>query len=70
MVKVVNPFNRKEEEFVSAANLCNCICNKANDNNSSGRWVSKFTFNIVCGCACNSDIADNKSANNNKDKNR
>lgn len=69
MVKVINPFNRREEEFVSAANLCNCICNAKEDNNSSGRWVSKFTFNFVCGCACNETSA-NKSANNAKDKNR
>ncbi len=69
MVRVVNPFKRSEEDFVTAANLCNCICNAVKDNNSSGIWASRLTFNIVCGCACNSSD-DNKQANNSKDKER
>lgn len=69
MVQVVNPFKRSEEDFVTAANLCNCVCNVALDNNSSGIWSSRLTLNIACGCACNSS-KDNKSANNAADKNR
>ena len=70
MVQVVNPFNRAEEDLFSNANLCNCKCNTQKDNNSSGIWTSRLTFNIACGCACNDKIADNKTANDNADKNR
>ena len=70
MVKVVNPFNRKEEEFVSAATICDCICNVALDNNSSGIWKSRLTFNILCGCKCNENISKNQSSNDATDKNR
>lgn len=67
MAKVVNPFNRSEQELDTTAHICDCICNVQLDNNDSGIWTSRLTFNLVCGCACNSKNKDN---NNAKDKDR
>ncbi len=70
MVQIVNPFNRAEEDFVSAANLCDCKCSAALDNHSSGIWTSRLTFNIMCGCKCDDNIPYNYDANSDADKNR
>ncbi|MCF0130311.1 MAG: hypothetical protein HUJ71_01225 [Pseudobutyrivibrio sp.] len=68
MVELVNPFLRSEEDLTSEANICDCICNVAQDNNSSGIWASRLTFNVVCGCACQDDNHTNEVANKNRDK--
>lgn len=67
MVKIINPFNRDEQEFDTSAHLCDCICNVQEDNHDSGIWVARLTLDLLCGCACNST---NKENNKNVDKER
>lgn len=77
MIKQINPKNRTPIVFdpsqspgISLNAICDCICNVAEDNNSTGVWKSRLTANIACGCACDTGVQDNKSSNNAKDKAR
>lgn len=72
MVKVINPFNRIVENSDTSANftICDCICYKYGDNYDSGRSDSRWTANLVCGCACKDDDDDNHNNNDYKDDSR
>ncbi len=70
MIKVINPFNRKEGAFDTSANLCDCKCYSLKDDHDDGRTASRWTLNLHCGCSCTDTVKDNKSANRNLDKER
>ncbi|MEK4852948.1 hypothetical protein NST04_24055 [Paenibacillus sp. FSL H7-0756] len=61
---VVNPLFRNQDNAVTAAHRCNCICNvdtpNQHDNTQDRAW---WWFVPDCGCGCNSNINENKERN-------
>ncbi|WP_339221353.1 hypothetical protein [Paenibacillus sp. FSL H8-0332] len=60
-MEVVNPLFRKQDNAVTAAHACNCICNEASENHSSGSWRGWVWGGGPCGCACNSTETNSNS---------
>jgi len=66
-MEVVNPLFRKQNNAVTAAHACNCICNVDSGNHDSGHRSGWWWGGGPCGCACDGSDT-NKNANSAKAK--
>jgi hypothetical protein len=61
---LINPLFRNQDDAVTAAHKCNCICNGSTPNQHDNTGDRAWWWGVPdCGCGCNSNITDNKERN-------